>query len=115
VGVDEYIEGAPEDRKAALKRIRSLCQQHLTDCSERIEYGMPSYVRGGEVEIAFASQRNNIALYVLKKSVLDKFREHFPKSYIGKGCIRYPRPEKIDFDLVEKMIIESQKSDDRIC
>lgn len=80
-----------------------------------MEYGMPGYVRGEKLEVAFACQKNNIALYILKKPVLDKYRDRFPKSRIGKGCIRYPSPDKIDFDLVEKMLLDSEKSDDKIC
>ena len=115
MSVDDYIKAAPKERQSALKRIRSLCKKHLTDSAERIEYGMPSYVRSGEVQIAFASQKNNIAFYVLKQTVLDRHRDRFPKSHVGRGCVRYPSPEKIDFDLVERMIVESHKSHDDIC
>jgi hypothetical protein len=29
----------------------------------------------------------------------------------GKGCVRYSRPERIDFESVEALLIESEKTD----
>jgi uncharacterized protein YdhG (YjbR/CyaY superfamily) len=80
-----------------------------------MEYGMPSYSRNGIVEVAFASQKNNIALYVLKQDVLDDYRDHFPKSAIGKGCIRYHNPDKIKFDMVEEMLVKTRESTGEVC
>lgn len=113
--VSEYIKNAPENRQAALNRIRSICKKNLPGFEETIEYGMPAYKRNGVMGVAFASQKNNIALYILKKPVMDKYRVNFAKSNIGKGCIRYHNPEKIDFELIEKMIAESYHSSDGIC
>jgi uncharacterized protein YdhG (YjbR/CyaY superfamily) len=113
--VETYLISIPEDRLDALKRIRKLCITNLIGYRESMEYGMPSYSKNGVVEIAFASQKNNIALYLLKKEVLDQYRHHFTKSAIGKGCIRYSNPQKIDFILIEKMISDHYKSDTPIC
>ena len=43
------------------------------------------------------------------------YRDAFPKSNIGKGCIRYANPDKIDFDLVKTMLIETRKSKGQVC
>lgn len=113
--VNEYLNEIPEDRLTALTQLRKLCQQHLTDFDESMEYGMPSYSRAGTVEVAFASQKNNISLYILRTDVLNPYREHFPSSSIGKGCIRYRNPDKIDFDMVEKMLMETNASTGEVC
>jgi uncharacterized protein YdhG (YjbR/CyaY superfamily) len=112
--VDEYFTEVLKDRLEALKKIRNLCKTILKDYTESMEYGMPSYSKK-EVEIAFASQKNYIALYILKKDVLDKYRHHFSKSAIGKGCIRYTHHKKIDFNLIESMIKDSFASKGPIC
>lgn len=41
---------------------------------ESMVYGMP-YSRDGTVEVAFASQKNDISLYVLKQEVFDNHRQ----------------------------------------
>jgi uncharacterized protein YdhG (YjbR/CyaY superfamily) len=115
--VDDYLNEVPEDRKDAIIQFRKLCLSILKNYKESMEYGMPTYrlQEEGEASVAFASQKNNIALYILKKDVLDRHRINFAKSAIGKGCIRYTNPNKIDFDLVETMLKESFESDAEIC
>ena len=115
--IELYIDQAPEKRRSALARLREICREKLAGYDESMAYGMPSYKKDAseEVEIAFASQKQYISLYILKQEVLDDYRENFPKSRIGKGCIRYPNPEKIDFDMVEQMIQDSFESDAPIC
>jgi uncharacterized protein YdhG (YjbR/CyaY superfamily) len=113
--VDEYILEVPENRRAAIKRLRALCLTHLEGFEENMSYGMPGYSRNGVVEVGFASQKNNIALYILRTDVLNPRRELFTKSNIGKGCIRYPNPAKINYQLVEDMLKETVKSEGPVC
>ena len=116
LSVEEYLHELPEGRKDALERMRKLCLALLEGYEESMEYGMPSYkIPGGEVEIAFASQKNYISFYVMKQDVLDRYRGALAHLNVGKGCIRYTKPEKIDFDLVEEILDESHKSDAPIC
>ena len=34
---------------------------------------------------------------------------------VGKGCFHYPKPEKIDFNVVEKILKDTQRSDGPVC
>ena len=113
--VTEYLDEVPEERLTALTKIRELCQQHLAEFEESMQYGMPSYSRAGTVEVAFASQKNNISLYILRTDVLNPYRDQFPASSIGKGCIRYRNPGKFDFDLVEEMLVKTNTSTGEVC
>ena len=113
--VDAYLAEVPADRYAALTQLRTFCRQHLVDFTESMTYGMPCYSRHGVVEVAFASQKNNIALYILRKDVLDAHRAAFAKSAIGKGCIRYSNPAKIDFAVVERLLVETRATQGPIC
>ena len=113
--VSAYLEEVPVERRAALARLRALCLEHLPDYEEGMYYGMPGYSRNGTVEVGFASQKQNIALYILRKDVLDRYRGEFAKSNIGKGCIRYPNPAKIDFDIVIRLLQETTSSEGMIC
>ena len=113
--VDSYLDEVPRDRLPTLQEIRRLCQESHPDYAESIQYHMPSYSKNGIVEIAFASQKQNIALYILKEGVVNRYRSKFSKSAIGKGCIRFRNPEKVDFDLVKKMLEYSFASDESPC
>jgi uncharacterized protein YdhG (YjbR/CyaY superfamily) len=112
--VDEYLEEVPEKRKEAMVQLRklSLAQGYM----ESMEYGMPGYRKpGGEIELAFASQKNYISLYILKSEVLNKYRSALSGLNLGKGCIRFRKSEQIDFPLVEKLIVENYHSLSEIC
>ena len=115
--VNAYLDGVPAERKEALAKLRDLCRATLKGFDESMEYGMPSYSRNGEVEVAFASQKNYISLYILKQGVMEAHKEQLAGKGIsfGKGCIRYSKPERIDFMLVEQMLVATEKSDAPIC
>jgi hypothetical protein len=114
--VEEYMKDVPEDRQEALLKLRKLCFEKLIGYEENLEYGMLCYKRKGyEVEVAFASQKNYISLYILKKEVLDKYRKELVHLNLGKGCIRYRKPQQIDFGVVERLLIDSYQSDGEVC
>jgi hypothetical protein len=73
--VPAYLKEVPDERKAVLKQLRDLCRLTLTGFNESMTYGMPGYSRNGVVEVGFASQRNFIALYILRTDVM---RSHLP-------------------------------------
>jgi uncharacterized protein YdhG (YjbR/CyaY superfamily) len=112
-----YLEEVPAERREALAKLRELCLKHLTDFEESMRYGMPGYSRKGEVEVGFASQKHFIALYILRTDVM-KAHLHLLKIKgvsVGKGCIRYSKPEKIDFKVVESMLKATVKSTGVVC
>lgn len=79
-------------------------------------YGMPSYRRpDGEVEVAFASQANYLSLYIMRKDVLDRFRDNLTTARLGKGCVRYTNPDTIDFEVVRDMLQASAVAEGRVC
>jgi uncharacterized protein YdhG (YjbR/CyaY superfamily) len=67
--VASYIEEQPEAWRAPLKKLRALCRRELRGYSECIAYGMPSYARKGQMEIAFGKQARYLSIYVLKQPV----------------------------------------------
>ncbi len=113
--VDEFMLEVPEDRREAMERIRALCRKHLVGFEEQMLYGGPCYVRNGVAEVGFMSQKNNVALYILRTDVMNAHRGSFAKSNVGKGCIRYTNPNKIDFDVVASMLDATVKSTGPVC
>jgi uncharacterized protein YdhG (YjbR/CyaY superfamily) len=115
--VTAYLEEVPEERRAALARLRQLCLDTLVGYDEGMAYGMPSYARNSVVEVAFASQRNYISLYVMKKEAVETQREALAaaKIKVGKGCINFPKPERIPFDIVQALLVATVQSSGEPC
>jgi len=101
--VATYIEETPAERRAAMEKLRSLCRQNLSGYEECMEFGMPGYKRNGALEVSFASQKQYIALYV-KPTLANEFRGELGAASIGKSCIRFSKPEQIDFDVIARLL-----------
>ena len=116
--VTQYLLEVPEERMEALERLRALCQETLAGYEENMAYGMPSYSKDGVVEVAFASQKNYISFYVLKQEVFDRHRpalEGIRGISMGKGCIRYSKPERMDFEVIRQLLTDTVASEADIC
>lgn len=110
---------APEERQSALAHLRALCRKHLKGFEEIMEYGGPVYRRNGVAEVGFASQKHFIGLYTLRVRT-DVMKAHAGQLVgrgisHGKGCIRYSKPERIDFSVVESMLKATVGSKGEVC
>src|SRR5215470_17730340 len=113
--VDEYIAAAPPDRRAALELLRQLCRKELPGFEETIAHGMPSYRRAGVIEVAFASQKRYLSLYILRTAAMTSAAAELSGLSVGKGCIRYPRPDLIDPATVRDLLRATARDDGPVC
>ncbi len=102
--VDGYLAEVPVDRREALTRLRELCVAELPGFTEKMAYGMPSYFRKDAGEISFASQKQYISFYLLRTDVREAFAARLADQDMGKGCLRFRGPDRIDFDLVRDLL-----------
>lgn len=124
---DQYIAELPEERKAAITKLRSIIKENLpAGFEESMQYGMIGYVvphsvypEGYHVNpdiplpfINIASQKNHIAVYhsgvYADPELLDWFTTQFPKHSsrklnMGKSCIRFSKPEHITYELIGEL------------
>jgi uncharacterized protein YdhG (YjbR/CyaY superfamily) len=114
--VDAYVAGVDDRRRDAVARLRNLCRERLVGFEEVFAYGMPGYRRaGGEVEIGFAAQKQYLSFYVTRTDVMAAHRDRLTGLSVGKGCIRYRRPEQIDWDVVASVLDMTAASEGHIC
>lgn len=113
--VELYLQEVPPKRSEALKKIRCLCLSELKGYEEVMMYGSPCYIKNGLAEVGFASQKNSINIYILKTDVMEKYKGLLKGVGIGKGCIRFSNPEKIDYAVIQKMLRGTYESTKSIC
>ena len=125
--VDAYIDELPEDRKAAIKKLRAVIKKNLPKgFKEGMGYGMIGYVvphtlypKGYHCDpklplsfISLASQKNFVALYHMgiyaNPKLLDWFVGEFPKHSkskldMGKSCIRFKKMNDIPYELISEL------------
>lgn len=124
----EYIDSLPEDRKAAIEKLREVISTNLpSGFKECISYGMlgwviphsiyaPGYHCDPKLPLPFlsiASQKNFIAVYHMgvyaDAALYDWFVGEFPnhskfKLDMGKSCIRFKKPEAIPYELIGQLV-----------
>lgn len=113
--VDQYIAEVPTKREAALIQIRKLCINHLPKHDEDMAYKMPSYTLDGQVQVAFASQKQYICVYFLIHSVMLNKPERLKGINHGKGCLRFSNPDKVNYELITTLLKETALSEDNAC
>jgi uncharacterized protein YdhG (YjbR/CyaY superfamily) len=113
--VDSYLAQAPAERRPGLVKLRALCRKTLKGCEEGMEFGMPTYKKSGAVEVAFVSQKNYIAVYILKAAVLNAYRPLLTGLSVGKSCIRYQSAAKIDWSVLEQLLRAAAKTKEKAC
>lgn len=125
--VAEYLESLPEDRRAAISKVRAAIRKNLPKgYKEVMQYGMIAYVvphalypAGYHTDpkqalpfAALASQKNNMAIYLMtvyQDPALDKwFRAQYAerglKLDMGKSCIRFKKLEQVPLDVIGEVI-----------
>jgi uncharacterized protein YdhG (YjbR/CyaY superfamily) len=102
--VDTYIEEQPAEWQPALRKLRSECRKELRGYTENMSNGIPSYQLNGRTEVGFAKQARYLSLYVLKQPVVEAHRPDLAGLSVGKGCIRYRRPEQVDWAVVASLL-----------
>ena len=105
--VDAYFADLEPERVEAMRRLREECRKRLTGWEERMQWGMPGYgPEGADALISFNSQKGYISLYIGKPTI-DAHKSLVKGASFGKGCIRYPKPDCIDFNLLGTMLSAS--------
>ena len=124
---DDYVIQIQEDRKKPVNELRKVILDNLpAGFEEEMSYGMIGYVvpfsiyaKGYNVTpkvplplMAIASQKNYIALHHMGLygdiKLLKWFTDEYPKYSkskldMGKGCIRFKKPEHIPFKLIGEL------------
>ena len=126
--VAAYISQIPEDRKAAVSRLRTIILENLPEGFEEginykmIGYYVPhsKYPEGYHCDpklplpfMNIASQKNSINIYhngiYADKKILDWFVREFPKHSsrkldMGKSCIRFKKIDEIPYELIGELV-----------
>lgn len=108
--VDSYLAEADPTRRPWLARIRDVARASLPGHVEEMQWGMPAYSIDGRAIFAFASQKQHVSLYLTGIAVPDQHAQAVARLDHGKGCIRFRKPETIDFDLLAALLRDGYQS-----
>jgi uncharacterized protein YdhG (YjbR/CyaY superfamily) len=76
---------------------------------------MPTYTLDGHSDVAFANQKQYLAVYFLREDIFEKNNEALRSVDHGKGCLRFRNAENVDFVLIEKLLRDTAVSSELPC
>jgi uncharacterized protein YdhG (YjbR/CyaY superfamily) len=129
--VDEYVQALPEERRAAISKIRAIIRKNLPKgFAEQMNYGMigyvvphklypPGYHCDPKLPLPFAglaSQKNYMSLYLMSVGQLEpwlseQFRARGKKIDAGKSCIRFKKLEELPLDVIGEAVAKISVAD----
>jgi uncharacterized protein YdhG (YjbR/CyaY superfamily) len=101
--VDRYLAGLPEDRRAALGRLRTRIAALVPEATEGISYGMPTFKLRGHPLVGYANATRHCALYGMSAG-LERFAPRLAGFSTSKGTIRFTPGSPVPDDLVEDLV-----------
>lgn len=122
--VDEYLAELPEERRAAISKVRAEILRKLPDgYEEAMNWGMITYQVPLEtcpntyndqplMYAALASQKNHMAVYLMGIYMSESTRDDFESKYratgkrfdVGKSCVRFRKLDDLPLDLIGESI-----------
>ncbi|MCE1197931.1 MAG: DUF1801 domain-containing protein [Marinilabiliales bacterium] len=126
--VEVYLSELPADRQAPMRKLREVILSNLpAGFEETMSYGMIGYVVPHSLYpagyhctpklplpfINLASQKNFIVVYHMgiyaNPALTDWFTTEYSRIFpskpdVGKGCLRFKKPEQIPFDLIGQLV-----------
>lgn len=122
--VDEYLAGLPDDRRAALEKVRAVILDNLAPgFEEAMNWGMITYEVPLEINpdtyngkplmyAALASQKRHMAVYLTSvyqdpqtlESFLERYQATGKRLDMGKSCVRFRRIDDLPIELIGDVI-----------
>ena len=104
--VTEYMREIPLERLDTLTELREICLQNLRGFKESMEFGMPSYSRDGQIEVAWTSQKEHLTVYIYNEQVFKKLKQQLKGYETGKNWIRLKKIGSLDFQMISQLLTE---------
>src|SRR5687768_6216380 len=100
--IDTYISRFPDDVQALLKKMRATIRKAAPKAQEKIAYGVPTFVLGGNL-VHFAAFAKHIGFYPGAAGI-DAFKKDIAKYKWAKGSVQFPLDEALPLALVTRIV-----------
>jgi uncharacterized protein YdhG (YjbR/CyaY superfamily) len=100
--IDEYIATFPSEIQEILTNIRTVIKEETPEATEKISYGMPTFVLEGNL-VHFAAFKKHIGFYPTPSGI-DAFQKELSQYQTAKGSIQFPLNKPIPYDLIRQIV-----------
>lgn len=102
--IDDYLASIPEDRAAALEKLRAQIHEALPGVEECISYNMPAFRLDGVVVAGFLATRKGCSYYPFSGRTLVTLKRDVAKYEGTKGALHFDAERGLPLALVKKLL-----------
>jgi uncharacterized protein YdhG (YjbR/CyaY superfamily) len=99
---DDYLAAVPEDKRAALQKLRKAIKAAAPKAEECISYQIPAFRLNGKFLVAYGAGANHCAFY--PGSVVQALKEELKGYDTSKGTVRFPADKPLPSTLVRNLV-----------
>jgi len=100
----EYLARIPDDKRAALEKLRSRILAAAPGAEDSISYGMPALSLEGRALVCYAAARDHCSLYPMSPQVIEDLADELAGYSLSKGTIRFDPAKPLPAALVKKIM-----------
>lgn len=101
--VEEYIAQYDGQVRERLEKLRALILSCSPEITEKISWGMPTFVLHGNL-VHFAAAKQHIGFYPTP-SAIETFADRLAKFQCSKGAVQLPNHKPMPYDLIRDMVL----------
>ncbi len=101
--IDEYLAGVPDDKRAALERLREQIHAAAPDAIEAISYDMPAFKLDGRWFVGFAATKEHCSFYA-GRAPIEAHADELTGYRLRKGTINFQPDRPLPAELVTKLV-----------
>jgi uncharacterized protein YdhG (YjbR/CyaY superfamily) len=101
---DEYMSHLPEDRRAAMERLRRAIRAAAPEATEAIAYNMPAFRLASRFLVSYEAFKHHYSLFAWSDAMLAELGDELRPHAVGKGTIRFPADQPIPLGLVARIV-----------
>jgi uncharacterized protein YdhG (YjbR/CyaY superfamily) len=102
--IDAYLATVPEDRRAALQRLRRTLRSILPGAEECLSYGIPAFRVDGEVVAGFLATAKGCSYFPFSGRTLGTLAGELAGHGGTKGSLHFSPEEGLPATLVRKLV-----------
>jgi uncharacterized protein YdhG (YjbR/CyaY superfamily) len=101
--IDAYIAEYPEDIRKKLTEMREIICSAIPETTEKISWGMPTFMLKGKLLVQFGAHKAHIGFYPMPE-VIEVFQSKLTDYTTTKGGIQFPYKNPLPVDLINEIV-----------
>lgn len=101
---DDYLAGLPDDKRAALEKLRTTIRAAAPGAEECISYQLPAFRLDGKVLVFFGAAAKHCAFFPGSGTAVEAHKADLVGYRTSKGTIRFDADKPLPATLVRKIV-----------